>query len=97
MVVDFVDNSSGHEEMINKELIDIYKDNMDKKPTKAIQRQIAFWLKRMERECIEEALMITGSNGKDFNYTVGILKRWHEFGVRDMGDVFYYDRAQGRI
>lgn len=85
------------ESIIDDEMINTYKENMDKKPTKPIQRQLSSWLKKMERECIEEALMITGGNGKDFNYTVGILKKWYEFGVRDMGDVYDFDKANGRM
>ena len=79
--------------IISDEMIDTYKNCFDKKPTIAVQRQIARFLMKFERDAIEMALEMASNKGKEFDYAIGIIKKWQQAEAFTIEDIVKYDMA----
>lgn len=91
--------SPSTENTISDELIDAYKNCFDKKPTKTVQRQLARFLIKFEFDAVEMALQMASSKGKDFDYAIGIMKKWQQVEAFSIDAIVEYDMAYeaGRI
>lgn len=87
------------ETIISNEMINTYKNCFDKKPTKTVQRQIARFLIKFETDAVEMALQMASNKGKDFDYAIGIMKKWQQVEAFTMDAIVNYDMAYeaGRI
>lgn len=87
------------ETIISNEMINTYKNCFDKKPTKTVQRQIARFLIKFEVDAVEMALQMASSKGKDFDYAIGIMKKWQQAEAFTIDAIVNYDMAYeaGRI
>lgn len=87
------------ETIISNKMINTYKNCFDKKPTKTVQHQIARFLIKFETDAVEMALQMASNKGKDFDYAIGIMKKWQQAEAFTIDDIVNYDIAYeaGRI
>lgn len=83
--------------IISNEMINTYKNYFDKKPTKAVQRQIARFLMNFENDAVEMALEMASRKGKDFDYAIGIINKWQEHEAFTIDDIYEYDKRYQNI
>ena len=78
--------------IISEEMIKVYKNCFDKKPTKTVQRQIARFLIKFESDAVEMALTMASNKGKEFDYAIGIMNKWQEQGAFTIDAIYEYDK-----
>src|SRR5690625_4853827 len=52
-----------------------------------LAEKINYWIDDLSEELVIEALKISLTNNKQFNYAEGILRDWHKRNIRTLGDV----------
>ena len=72
--------------------IEFYTEHF-KTPSKYVHQQIMKWIEVMGDELVVQALQRTVENGKEWPYTVGILKRWHSQQLLTVEDILQSEQA----
>jgi DnaD/phage-associated family protein len=60
-------------------------------PSPNVMQSILYWINHLNDELVTEAIKRAVQKGKSWDYAVGILREWHQHGLRTLTDIEAYE------